>query len=227
MADNELEDAFAMRESLFVSREKARNILYAQQQRTEYILRKRIFETQRARNELEWQLLKVYKILNIFIRIVLLVYYYLFVYIFFFAQIKEELENCQCEILNLEQALREKADAQKLAETRLENRAQRSGMELCCDEPYHGLCEEVNQLRNTRQMLTDKINCAKTTYNSLQQHTNRLDADLQKKQHSLATDIRGLDLRQRLKTEGNLAEPKTQTDRNIALTRMEEQIPKI
>lgn len=59
LADNELEDTYAMRESLFVSREKARNILYAQQQRTEHTIRKRIFETQRARNELDWQLLNV------------------------------------------------------------------------------------------------------------------------------------------------------------------------
>lgn len=48
-----------MRESLFVSREKARNILNAQQERTDHTIRKRIFETQRARNELEWQQLKV------------------------------------------------------------------------------------------------------------------------------------------------------------------------
>lgn len=136
------------------------------------------------------------------------------------------MENCRCEIQNLEQALRDKTDAQKLAETRLENRAQRSGMELCCDEPYHGLCDEVKQLRSTRQQLTDKINCAKTTYYALEQHTKRLDTDLKNKQHSLATDIRGLDLRQRLRT-GHFAEPKTQTDRNIVLTRMEEQIPKV
>lgn len=60
LADNELEDTYAMRESLFVCREKARNILRAQQERTEHTIRKRIFETQRARNELEWQMLKVF-----------------------------------------------------------------------------------------------------------------------------------------------------------------------
>lgn len=60
LADNELEDTYAMRESLFVCREKAKNILQAQQERTEHTIRKRIFETQRARNELDWQFLKVY-----------------------------------------------------------------------------------------------------------------------------------------------------------------------
>lgn len=63
LADNELEDTYAMRESLFVCREKARNILHAQQDRTEHTIRKRLFETQRGRNELEWQMLKVYLII--------------------------------------------------------------------------------------------------------------------------------------------------------------------
>lgn len=196
LADNELEDTYAMRESLFVCREKARNILRAQQERTEHTIRKRIFETQRARNDLEWQMLKM----------------------------KEEMEKCIREIQQLEQALREKTDALKLAETRLENRAQRSGMELCCDEVYRGLCDEVNQLRQTRQSLTDKINSAKTTNSALEAHAKRINTDLTNKQHSLMTDIRALDLRHRLHSndgDGN----KSQTDRNIELTRMEKQIP--
>lgn len=62
MAEKELEDTYAMRESLFVSREKARNVMNTQQDRTEHTIRKRIFETQRARNELQWQQMKVCEI---------------------------------------------------------------------------------------------------------------------------------------------------------------------
>lgn len=127
----------------------------------------------------------------------------------------------------LEQALRDKTDALKLAETRLENRAQRSGMELCCDEPYAGLCNEVKQLRQTRKTLTAQIDCAKTTYSALQDHAHRIETDLMNKQHSLMTDIRGLDLRIRLRSGSNNCDPKNQTDRNIQLTRMEQQIPPI
>lgn len=58
LAERELDDSGKMRESLFVSRERARNTLKAQQETTEHTIRKRIFETQRARNELEWQLVK-------------------------------------------------------------------------------------------------------------------------------------------------------------------------
>lgn len=59
LAENELADTYAIREALFVCREKARNMLGTQQDRAEHAIRKRVFETQKARNELEWQKQKV------------------------------------------------------------------------------------------------------------------------------------------------------------------------
>lgn len=59
LVDNELADTSKVRESLFIVRERAKNDLKAQRDTTDYVLRKRIYETQRARNELEWQQLKV------------------------------------------------------------------------------------------------------------------------------------------------------------------------
>lgn len=59
MAQDELQDTLRLRESLFVARERARNTLRAQTDVTNYMLRRRIYETQRARNELDWQKLKV------------------------------------------------------------------------------------------------------------------------------------------------------------------------
>ncbi|TMW47558.1 hypothetical protein DOY81_007384 [Sarcophaga bullata] len=201
LAENELADTYAIRESLFVCREKAHNMLISQQERTEHTIRKRIFETQKARNELEWQQLKM----------------------------KEEMEKAVCEIKTLEQALRDKTDSLKLAETRLENRAQRSGMELCLDEAHDQLCLEVQKLRDIRRRLMDKIEEAKSNYNLLEGHAQKIDVDLENKQHSLMTDIRALDLRQRLKG-GEFGQatksPSAQTDRNIVLTKMEKEIPK-
>ncbi|XP_013113752.2 tektin-2 [Stomoxys calcitrans] len=202
LAENELADTYAIREALFVAREKARNLLMSQQERTEHTIRKRIFETQRARNELEWQQKKM----------------------------KEEMEKAVCEIKILEQALRDKTDAAKLAETRLENRAQRSGMELCIDEPHEQLCLEVQKLRDIRRRLMDKIDESKTNYNLLSDHAQRIDVDLENKQHSLMTDIRALDLRKRLKggefSQNDADVPSAQTERNIVLTKMENEIPK-
>lgn len=89
-----------MRESLFVVRERGRNDMLAQRDRVDFTLRKRIYETQKARNELEWQLFKM----------------------------KEEMDKVLKEIQTLEEALLAKTDALKLCETRLENRAYRPGL---------------------------------------------------------------------------------------------------
>jgi tektin-2 len=59
LTDKELKESYAVRESLFVSREKTKNLLHAQQEKTEHTIRRRIFETQRQRNELSWQKSKV------------------------------------------------------------------------------------------------------------------------------------------------------------------------
>ena len=45
-------------------RERARNDIKAQQDATDFSLRKRIYQTQKASNELEWQKLKVKNFLN-------------------------------------------------------------------------------------------------------------------------------------------------------------------
>lgn len=201
LAENELADTSAIREALFVCREKARNMLQAQQDRAEHCIRKRIFETQRARNELEWQKLKM----------------------------KEEMENALCEVKSLEESLRDKSDALKLAESRLENRAQRSGKELCLDRAHDMLCQEVEKLREIRRCLKSKIDDSKANFNLLSEHAQKIDVDLENKQHSLMTDIRGLDLRMRLKGgEFGLktSNPSAQTERNIVLTHMENEIPK-
>ena len=59
LADNELSDVYSFREAMNVMRERARNDIIAQQDVTDFSLRKRIYQTQKARNELEWQKLKV------------------------------------------------------------------------------------------------------------------------------------------------------------------------
>ncbi|CAL7936308.1 unnamed protein product [Xylocopa violacea] len=125
-ADNELNDVYNFREAMNVMRERARNDIKAQQDVTDFSLRKRIYQTQKARNELEWQKLKIQK----------------------------EMEILQKEIVRLEGALMHKIDSIKCAETRLEKRTYRPGFELCCDEAELGLKDEVLQLRQTEKDLS-------------------------------------------------------------------------
>ncbi|KAH8298512.1 hypothetical protein KR044_008951 [Drosophila immigrans] len=196
LAENELADTVAIREALFICREKARSILSAQQERTEYSLRKRIFETKRARNELEWQKVKM----------------------------KEETEKAICSMETLESALQEKMADLKLAESRLENRALRRGKELCLDYVHASLRQEVDKIREIRRCLKQKLDESQANYNLLTSHVQKLDIDLGNKSQSLDADTRALELRLRLKDKefGILKanNPSAQTDRNIELLHM-------
>lgn len=58
---------------------------------------------------------------------------------------------------DLEVALKAKENPLKLAETRLENRKVRPHMELCSDIPMDGLIDEVSAIRESMQMLDDKL----------------------------------------------------------------------
>lgn len=97
MADNELSDTLKFREALFVCRNRARNDMHSQREYVNFILRKRIYETQKARNEMEWQSLKM----------------------------KEEMEKIERELRTLRDFLHTNTNALKLVETRLENRSYR------------------------------------------------------------------------------------------------------
>ncbi len=60
------------------------------------------------------------------------------------------------DIEALEQAIRDKDPVMKLAQTRLENRTYRPGMELVRDEVQYGLVDEVKQLEATQKALYEK-----------------------------------------------------------------------
>ncbi|XP_064536145.1 tektin-2-like [Drosophila montana] len=201
LAENEMADTVALRESLFVCREKARSILQAQQGRTEYVIRKRIFETQRARNELKFQMDKM----------------------------NDELKNALIDIQALEDSLCDKTNSLKLAETRLENRAQRRNMELCLDYVHDVLCFEVKKQREIHRCLMEKIEESRKNYNLLGEHALQIATDLEKKEHALITDKRALEIRQAFKeseTGPKVFNPCTNTDRNIILTNTQDLIPK-
>lgn len=64
----------------------------------------------------------------------------------------------ETEIRDLEDALLDKTNKMKLAETRLEHRTYRFGVELTRDDAQYGLTQELLQLRASIQALTNKIN---------------------------------------------------------------------
>lgn len=125
------------------------------------------------------------------------------------------------EIEQIENALQSNSKATKLAETRLENRCQRPGMELCMDGVYNGLCEEIKQLQFAQHQLAEKLSISKATYNQLELNLQQLEHDLKKKQHTLSTDIKTLDLRQRLTNTSS--EDITTENRKMTLTNLQQE----
>lgn len=98
----------------------------------------------------------------------------------------------------------------------------RSGMELVLDSVYDGLCDEVVKLREIRTVLKERILNAKGMHNILEAQLFKIDQDLQNKEHSLATDVKGLDMRMRLKENAW----NTASNRAIEYDNVEKQISK-
>lgn len=67
------------------------------------------------------------------------------------------------------------------------------------DSVYDGLCDEVVSLREIRKVLKERILNVKGMHNTIEAQIVKLDKDLQNKEHTLATDVKGLDIRMSLK----------------------------
>ena len=76
-------------------------------------------------------------------------------------QTDQELEDQERTTRDLELALKAKENPLKLAETRLENRKMRPHMELCYDVPLDGLVAEVQAIRESMQLLHDKLEASR------------------------------------------------------------------
>ncbi|XP_028036836.1 tektin-B1 [Bombyx mandarina] len=194
MALDELQDTLRLRESLFVARGRARNALQAQTDVTNYMLRRRIYDTQRARNELDWQKMKM----------------------------EENMEKLGTELKTMGEQFADKVNALKVAETRLETRGYRPGIELAADEADVGLKQEVHSLRETIRQLQEKLDCAKATYNALEAASIKITMDLNDKNQSLETDTRALEMRAAL-----VPKRPQGTDKNLILASMADEVPKV
>lgn len=81
--------------------------------------------------------------------------------IFFLLQMEENMDKLATELKVMGEQFADKVNALKLAETRLETRGYRPGIELASDEADLGLKEEVRNLRETIRQLQEKLDCAK------------------------------------------------------------------
>lgn len=91
-------------------------------------------------------------------------------------------------ITRLEKAISEKEGYMALAHTRLGNRAQRPGIELCKDAVELALVNEVDQLRRNIAILQQKLAEAHASLRYLLKTQIQLEEDINVKTNSLKID---------------------------------------
>lgn len=74
---------------------------------------------------------------------------------------EENMDKLAADLNVMGEQFSDKVNAMKVAETRLETRGYRPGIELADDEANLGLKEEVRTLRETIRVLQEKLDCAR------------------------------------------------------------------
>lgn len=128
-ADCELANAVKLREAMLLTIDQTYTDLNAQREVTNFAMRRRLHEILKNIAELYNQKEKILQ------------------------------ETCKVEkeIMDMEDALMDKTNKMKLAETRLEHRTYRYGVELTRDDAQYGLSQELLQLRAVTVALRNKI----------------------------------------------------------------------
>ncbi|KGL83756.1 Tektin-2, partial [Tinamus guttatus] len=169
-AEAEMKASNELREAIALTIAQTNNELEAQRVATEFALRKRIRDLEKAYDELKWQE----------------------------KNTLEEIAEMEEDIRRLEEDLRRKMKDLKLAHTRLETRTQRPNVELCRDQVQYGLTDEVRQLEGTISALQQKLAQSQGALDALYKHLYRIQTDIGYKANSLVLDNKCLDTRRKL-----------------------------
>ncbi|XP_030266787.1 tektin-2 [Sparus aurata] len=169
-AQEAMQVSYQMREEMSLTRAQLQNELDTQRRAAEFALRKRNHHEEQARDELEWQI----------------------------KNTEDEMAEMESDIQGLDADLQAKTASLKLAHTRLENRTNRPGMDLCRDEVQHGLVNEIHQLEATNTALKQKLSEAQHSLQKMKLHHSRMLQDLNRKQEALSLEQRSMNTRARL-----------------------------
>ncbi|NXJ77269.1 TEKT2 protein, partial [Trogon melanurus] len=169
-AEAEMKASAGLREATVLAIAQTDNELEAQRVATEFALRKRIRDLERAYDELKWQE----------------------------QNTLEEIAEMEEDIRRLEEDLRKKMQDLKVAHTRLETRTYRPNMELCRDQVQYGLTDEVHQLEGTIRALRQKLAESQDALNALYRQLHCIQTDTGYKANSLMLDNKCRDSRRKL-----------------------------
>ncbi|KFZ69157.1 Tektin-2, partial [Podiceps cristatus] len=169
-AEAEMKASAELRQATVLAIAQTNNELEAQRVATEFALRKRIRDLERAYDELKWQE----------------------------QNTSEEIAEMEEDIRRLEEDLRRKTQDLKVAHTRLETRTCRPNLELCRDQVQYGLTAEVHQLEAAIGALSRKLAELRDTLDALYRQLHRIQTDTGYKANSLALDNKCTESRRKL-----------------------------
>uniref|UniRef100_A0A8B9DFF3 Tektin n=1 Tax=Anser cygnoides TaxID=8845 RepID=A0A8B9DFF3_ANSCY len=182
-AEAEMKASTKLREMIVLAIAQTNNELEAQRVATEFALRKRIRDMERAYDELKWQE----------------------------RNTLEEISEMEEDIRRLEEDLRRKMQDLKVAHTRLETRTYRPNVELCRDQVQYGLTDEVRQLEGTIRALKLKLAEAQDALDALYRQLYRIQTDIGYKANSLVLDNKCMDSRRKLMVPAEKFMPEVDT----------------
>ncbi|KFV39273.1 Tektin-2, partial [Tyto alba] len=175
-AEAEMKASTGLREATVLAIAQTNNELEAQRVATEFALRKRIRDLERAYDELKWQE----------------------------QNTLEEIAEMEEDIRRLEEDLRRKMQDLKVAHTRLETRMCRPALltaatfSLPAVQVQYGLTDEVHQLEGTIRALKQKLEESQGALDALYRQLHRIQTDIGYKANSLVLDNKCMDSRKKL-----------------------------
>ncbi|KAI1886587.1 hypothetical protein AGOR_G00197340 [Albula goreensis] len=104
------------------------------------------------------------------------------------AKTLQEIFQTEMLIEALKKAIRDKESPLKVAQTRLDERTRRPNVELCRDNPYHRLVDEVREIEDTIQKLRERLAEAESALQTLVKTKVTLEHDLSIKANSMFLD---------------------------------------
>jgi len=104
------------------------------------------------------------------------------------CKVVKQIKDQECNIENLEKAIRDKEDPLKVAQTRLYNRTYRPGVEMCRDPPQYHLVGEVNEICQSVDALKQQLNNALNSHKDLQDNRMALEKEISVKKNSIFID---------------------------------------
>ncbi|XP_030378189.1 tektin-3 [Scaptodrosophila lebanonensis] len=103
-------------------------------------------------------------------------------------KVQQELFDMEKHLFLLQKAVQDKAGPMMVAQTRLEARSHREGVELCKDYAQDRLVKEVQDIQGTVDKLHHKLQEAEATHQSLLRTRCKLEVDLRAKVNALFID---------------------------------------